>query len=204
VRPAKRATPQTVGLAKATPGSLVKVMIAFPVEGDRVAGLVAAQMISSAVEDVRAQLGASYGLSAELDDSRLSRSILVGGSVAADRAAEAMTLIRERIRGLAASDGTAARRFVVARRKVMAKLSTTGSGSRELAELAESALRYGSVKSYAAAAEAARTLTLTQLSPTLQTIDVDRAAILMIGPRAAVTTAFSTVDRTPVFIEDPR
>jgi zinc protease len=200
-RPTRRAAPRAIALARAVPGSLVKVELAFPIGGDRVAGLVAAQMVSSVVGDVRAQLGASYGLSAELDDARLSRSIVVAGSVAADQAAAAMALIRERIRGLAAADAGAARRFVVARRTVMTRLGALGAGSRELAERAEAAVRQGSLASYAADVEAARILTLSGLSHTLQAVDLERAAILMTGPRAAVTAAFSAVDRTPEFFE---
>jgi hypothetical protein len=164
-------------------------------------------MIDAAIADVRRQLGASYGLHAALVEQRLSSYIYIAGFVAAERAPEALALVRERIGeisgageagGVGGVGDTAAASFVAARRDVMARLSSIPSGASALASLAASAVELGDpVTAGVAFAEEARKLTLEQMDRTLRTIDLARGAILLSGPRDAVTRTFEVLGRTP-------
>jgi zinc protease len=177
----------------------VAIEIALPAPGrGRAASLVATRMIEAAIADVRAQLGASYGLHARLVEERLASHIEISGSVAAERAEEALALVRARLGRLAAGDDVAASWFVAARRGVIAQLSSIEPGASSLASLAEAAVRLGRpLNANLAAAEEARRLTLEQMAPALGGIELARAAILMSGPPDAVTRAFAALGRTP-------
>jgi hypothetical protein len=134
--------------------------------------MVAAQMIDGAIADVRKQLGASYGLDATLFESRLSTHVRIGGFVAAERAQEALALVRERIGRLAAGDAAAAALFVAARRDVMARLASVEPGASALASLAESAVELGRpLGANLTAAEDARRLTPSEMASELGAID---------------------------------
>jgi len=177
----------------------VAVNIALPVPGGgRAARLIAARMIDAAIADVRAQLGASYGLHAELAEARLATHVAVGGFVAAERAEEALALVRDRIGRLSRGDEVAASLFVAARRDVMAHLAAGIDGASALASLAEAAVDLDrSVGADLATAEDARRLTLDRMAPVLGALDLSRAAILLAGPHDAVTRAFAALGRTP-------
>ncbi len=199
-RATDRARLQPVALAQHDEDSRqVAVNIAFPIEGGtRAASMVAAQMVDGAIADVRKQLGASYGLHARLFESRLSTHVGIEGLVAAERAQEALALVRERIGRLAAGDAAAAALFVAARRDVMARLASVEHGASALASLAETAVDLGRpLGADLMAAEAARRLTLSQMASALGAIDLARAAVLMHGPREAVTRAYAALGRTP-------
>jgi hypothetical protein len=166
--------------------------------GTWAASMVAAQMIDGAIADVRKQLGASYGLDATLFESRLSTHVRIGGFVAAERAQEALALVRERIGRLAAGDAAAAALFVAARRDVMARLASVEPGASALASLAESAVELGRpLGANLTAAEDARRLTPSQMASELGAIDLARAAVFLHGPREAVTRGYAALGRTP-------
>ena len=210
VRSVDRAHVRAVALAKHDErATQVAVMIALHAGGTRAARRIAARMINAAIADVRTQLGASYGLHATLVEQRLSSYIHIAGFVAAERAPEALALVREqigRIGGGAGGGGggeggeeeASAASFVAARRDVMARLSSIPSGASALASLAVSAVELGDpVAAGLAFAEEARKLTLEQMDRTLRMIDLARGAILLSGPRDAVTRAFDALGRTP-------
>jgi zinc protease len=199
-RATDRARVQPVALAQHDEDARqVAVNIAVPIGGGtRAASMVAAQMIDGAIADVRKQLGASYGLDATLFESRLSTHVRIGGFVAAERAQEALALVRERIGRLAAGDAAAAALFVAARRDVMARLASVEHGASALASLAASAVELGHpLGADLATAEDARRLTLRQMASVLGAIDLARAAVLLNGPREAVTRAYAALGRTP-------
>lgn len=199
-RATDRARLQPVALAQHDEDARqVAVNIAIPIEGGtRAANMVAARMASGAIADVRKQLGASYGLHATLLESRLSTHIRIGGFVAAERAQEALALVRERIGRLAAGDAAAAALFVAARREVMARLASVEHGASALASLAETAVDLDRpLGADLRTAEAARRLTLSQMASALGAIDLARSAVLLHGPREAVTRAYAALGRTP-------
>ena len=175
--------------------------IALQVEGERAERMVAAQMIRAAIADVRHQLGASYDLTAWLDESRRSTLIRVTGLIAAERSGEVIALLRDRLTRLAGGDADAAR-FLAARRAVVARLSLIDTGASALASHAEAAVDLGrSITGDLATAEAARRLTLAQLTRTLGSIDLRRAAVLLRGPRDAVGRAFTQLGLAPRVVE---
>lgn len=176
----------------------VAVRIAVPASGTRAARLIATRMLDAAVDEVRTQLGASYGLHASLVEHRLSTYIYIAGSIAADRAPEALGLVRDRIGRLTLSADAVAASFVAARRDVMARLSLVDAGASALASLAESTIVMGRpVQADVITAEDARKLTLAQMEMTLRALDLTRAAILLDGPRDEVTRAFGVLGLTP-------
>jgi zinc protease len=199
-RGAVRAALEPAAFAKYDDGARqVAVLIALPAgRGPRAASLIAAVMIDAAVADVRKQLGASYGLRTSLVEERLSTHIQIAGFVAAERADEALALVRERIGRLARGDDLAASWFVAARRDVMARMASITSGASALASFAETAVDLGRpLGADLTAAEDARKLTLDQMAGTLGAIELGRAAVLMHGPRDAVTRAYAALGRTP-------
>ena len=168
---------------------------------DRVAGLVAADMLATALSDVREQLAASYGVSAALAESRAGTSLAIAGDVDAARAAEAFALIRDRIAQLRAATPDTAARFVEARKRVLDRLMSVPAGATALADRAEDAIELGrAATDDATTAEAVRTLTLDRALPVLQALDLQHAAMLLTGPDAAVAAAYQALGREPVML----
>lgn len=109
-----------------------------------------------------------------------------------------LALIRDRLGRLAAADAAAASLFVAARRNVMARHATFTGGASALASLAEANVEQDlPLNARVQIAEAARQLTLDAMWHALDSIDLAGAGILLVGPRDAVTQAFTTLGRTP-------
>ncbi len=184
-------------LAAQADTTLVQVDMALPAVGSRSALLVLTELIDQVIGDVRHQLGASYGLNASLDESRLAVEIRISGSIDASRTAEALALVRDRLAALATDPATASR-FVSARRRVMGRLLATYTGATALADHAESSVALGrSVGADVETAEAVRVLTLADFAVALRAADLARAAILLCGPTEPVMRAFEALGRVP-------
>jgi predicted Zn-dependent peptidase len=196
------ARPEPFAYAQARATSQIAFRAAVPIAArDRVAGLVAADMLATALSDVREQLAASYGVSAALAESRAGTSLAIAGNVDAARAAEAFGLIRDRIAQLRAATPDTAARFVEARKRVLDRLMSVPAGAAALADRAEDAIELGrTATDDATTAEAVRTLTLDRALPVLQALDLQHAAMLLTGPDAAVTAAYKALGREPVML----
>ena len=130
-RTAPRAAPTPAALATIEDTAQVGLSIAIPAAaGTRETRLVAAAMLAEIADDVRHQLGASYGLDARLDDQRLASNYIITGSVDAARAGDALQLLRDRIELLRGNPAAAASAFVGARRHVVAQLDSFAGGER--------------------------------------------------------------------------
>jgi zinc protease len=199
LRVADRTSLRPAALARYDDGaSQVAVTIALPIRGTHAARRIAAEMIGAAIADARTQLGASYGLHATLIEERLTTYIQISGAVAAERAQEVLALVRDRLARLAATDAAAASLFVAARRNVMARLASFTGGASALASLAEANIEQRlPLNARIQIAEDARRLTLDAMWHALDSIDLAAAAILLVGPRDAVTRSFTALGRTP-------
>jgi zinc protease len=202
-RPA-RVTAASLGrIAEGERLALSIVLPASRASADRARQLVAAEMLAQLVADVRHQLAASYSLGASLAEARLAVQYEIAGTVEPARAAEAMTLIRERAAQLRGDPAALASAFVTARERVLARLRSVQTGSRALADRAEAAIALGrDLRSDFVTARAVRALTLNDMAATLRSIDLSRAAMLLRGPREAIERAFAAVDRKPTFVTD--
>ena len=204
-RVAPRAVVTAASLGRVHDGAQVGIEIAMGASGDppaRAAQLVAAEMASELVDDVRHQLGASYGVEALLVEQRLATHYLIGGDIEAGRAVEAIELVRDRLEQLRSGGGSdeLARVFVRARARVIARLGSYTSGSSALAGRVEHAIELGrSLHADAATEGAVRALTLDHMASALGELDLSRAAIRVQGPRDAVTAVFAALGRTPTF-----
>ncbi|MGN6104128.1 MAG: M16 family metallopeptidase [Kofleriaceae bacterium] len=194
------ATLMPVAIAVADPTRLVNVDLALPLPAAlRGHALIATEMVAQAIADVRFQLAASYGLEAELVETRLATQLWISGHVDASRAAEAVALVRDRLAALRTPSEDTAARFVAARRRVLARLGAPAPSLSELAALAEQAIALG--RSPVAEREAdddVRRITLDDLAGTLAGLDPARAAIGLRGPREVVQQAYAVIGRTPV------
>ena len=200
---AQRANLRPLALAQASNSSQVAVSIAFPVDpGARVPGRIAAQMIDEALSDVREELAASYGLDAQLVETRLSTTIEVDGYVDAARAVEVFALVRDRIAKLRDPSDDTASLFVSARRRVMTQLASLDTSADALGERFVHEVDLGMAPdTELRLAEDARVLTIDHMAPVLGGLDLAHAAILLRGPRAAVEAGYAALGRTPTFIE---
>lgn len=203
----RRAPParlQHFPFAKVTAGPQVTMRIAFSTAGkNRATAVVVAEMITQTIADVRDHLAASYGLHARLVESRLSTAIVITGSVDAQRASEAFVLVRDRLAALRQPSDDTAQRFLAARHRVIDRYSSIDLAATALAERAQqSEARDGNIGTEFATARAAAALTLNQLTPALAALDLDNAALLLSGPRGAVTDAYAAIGRRPVFLAD--
>ncbi|HEY1811780.1 MAG TPA: insulinase family protein [Kofleriaceae bacterium] len=204
-RAAPRARVSPAALAQVRDGAQVGLEIvigARPDAASRAAQLVAAEMVSELVADIRHQLGASYGVDAALVERRLATHYEIRGDIEAGRSVEAIGLIRDRLAELHGNSDDLARVFVRARARVIARLGSYRSGSAALATKVEQAVDLGrSFHADAATEGAVRALTLDRMTPVLGDLDLTRAAIRMQGPRDVVTAAFSALGRAPTFVE---
>jgi predicted Zn-dependent peptidase len=185
--------------------TMIQLQIALPVAGDREHLLLAAELIDQAIADVRHQLGAAYSLSAFVDSARLASSIRIAGHVDASRVTDAVTLVRDRLAAIRALDGDTASRFVAARRRVAARLQSIETSSAALAALAERDTAADRPIAFdLELAGRVRMLTLRELAPTLQGIELSRGALLLRGPEGAVKGAYEAIGLTPRTIDSTR
>ncbi|MGE0548278.1 MAG: M16 family metallopeptidase [Kofleriaceae bacterium] len=202
VRSELRARPHPVALAKPEDLTQLHVRIALPASArDRAQMLVAAAMLENVTSDVRHQLGASYGVDASLVESRLATHYSIAGMIDPAMAANAMQLIRDRLRALRSDPDAAARAFVAARRRVLTQLRAVGGTAARLASRAELDATLGrSPMSDGDTATAVAALTIDAMTNALADLDLDRAAVLMRGPDADIKAAFSVIGRTPTVL----
>jgi zinc protease len=120
----------------------VEIRVAFPIahplDDDYAARLVLTAILHQRVSDVRDRLAASYGVTAELREHVAAGHYVIEGSVDADRAGEALVLVRDAVAAVRRGDlgwrFAAARRAVV--RTLLADLGDTASLMHALTFLA--------------------------------------------------------------------
>ena len=197
-RRAPRATWRPRSIAQLDETTQLYLQLALPAAADRRAEqLVAAAMMFEVASDVRHQLGASYGLGAQLVESRLTSHYEIAGDVDAARAAEAVELLRARLESLRTDADLAARAFVVARARVLTQLGAVTGSAVQLAEGVQAELATGRapLTVHETAARVQR-LTIDAMAATLA-VDLARAVVLMRGPAAALEAAFGVLGRRP-------
>jgi zinc protease len=194
----QRATLQPLSLAIDDDLAQTHVHIALPASGSHATQLVLAQMLSDIGADIRHQLAASYVFGATLDERRLSSKYILEGIVDAARTQESLELVKTRIAALRDDPDTAARAFVTARKRTLAKLGGLTSSAHELAVRAHDDIRHGrSIMSDARTAEEVQQLTIDQMASALAELDLARAAMYIHGPVVHVDPAFAALGRTP-------
>ncbi|HTL38268.1 MAG TPA: insulinase family protein [Kofleriaceae bacterium] len=198
-RSAPRASLRPDSLASEGRSSQVSLSIAFPVTStDRAAQLVTVEMLSQMAGDVRLDLGASYGTSARLAEQRLSTLYILSGSIDASRAAIAIKLLADDIARLRGDPELAARVFVRARGRVLARLASLADSAPAAADQIEHDVAVGRAPlSDLGLAAAVRDLTIERISPSLVDIDLSRAAVWMHGPPDVVGRGFEILGRKP-------
>lgn len=185
--PARYSAPigfQALAFAQPTDDSQITLRIAFRAPADRTTALIVVEMLDETSADVRNELAASYGVHAHLTEHRLGATVELVGRVDANRAAEACTLLRERIAKLASDEML----FVSARRRVIARLRSIDTSASGLADR------------FVREIDLARTLDVTATSITIEQLaplSLEHAAILIRGPAASVQAAFAALGRTP-------
>ena len=195
-----QAEPASIGELDDT--AVAELRLALPASaGTRAMRLVAAEMLDEIAEDVRHQLAASYAISAGLHEHRLASDYMVHGAVETGRTADALQLVRDRLRQLHDDPDAAARAFVEARRRVLVRLGAiTGDASLLAAQVARDlAMDRPPLSDLATAAEVER-LTWPAMAPVLADLDLAHAAVLVRGPRAAVDAGFAALGRTPQLV----
>ncbi|NVB83959.1 MAG: insulinase family protein, partial [Kofleriaceae bacterium] len=193
---------QVASLAKFEDLAQVYVAAALPIAAkDYPQQLVAAEVLEELADSIRQELGASYGVHAELAESRLARMYMVGGWIDASRATSAVTLLRDRIAALRSDPDAAARAFVTARSRVLARLSTFTGTSTLLTRRVEHDIDLERPPmSDLQTADAVRGLTIDDMTNALGDLDLTRALVLMRGPEGDVKSAFEALGRTPKVI----
>jgi zinc protease len=199
---AVESAPQPLSIARADDIAMVQVRVAIPATGaDRARALVAAAMLDEITDDVRHRLGASYTLDAELVEARQASFFAIAGWVDATRTAEAIQLIRDRLRELATDPDAAARAFVIARGHVLARLRARAASAGGLAARVEKDVELArEPMSGRATAAAVQALTIAEMTETLAGLDLARATMMMNGPAAQVDRAYAVLGRTPTYV----
>lgn len=202
-----RDSPQT----KLTTASLVvdddlaqiNVRFAFPATTkSRAQQLVTAQLLADVVEDVRHQLGATYGMSAQLFESRLDSHYEVGGWVDAARATDAIHLVAERLEQLRSDPQAAARAFIISRQRVLVHLAALTASAEQLGDRIEHDVELGrSPLSDLETAAEVRALTVDNMTGAMGDLDLTHAAISARGPLEQVRTMYAAIARTPILVE---
>ena len=192
-----------VSLAHDEPAEQTLVRLAFPATAKgRANQLVLAEILAIVVAEVRHQLGASYGVAATLDDARLGPRYFVGGYIETHRLTEAMQLIRQRLDLLHDDPEEAARMFVTARQRVLTRLTSLSGRPSELSDqIVGDVVHDRAPLSALATALVVQKLTLPAVD--LYELDLDRAAVLMQGPRAALDPAFLELGRIATYVTAP-
>ncbi len=201
-RSSSRAATTPAALARAEDTALVELTLALPAtHGDRAQQLVLAELLADVVDDVRQQLGASYGLHAALAEQRLARTYVIGGRIAAPRTRDAVELVQTRIAQLRSDATAAARAFVTARARVLVHLAATDESASGLAaRIAQDVALLREPGSARATEAAVRALTIEAMAPALADLDLDRAVVRMRGPASALDPAFAVLGRTPTYM----
>jgi zinc protease len=199
-RNVRRATLQALAFAQPTDAQQLELQIALPGARDHEASLLATAMIEESIADIREQLAATYGLHAQFVERRLSSTIEIWGYVDSTRAPEALALLRDRLALLRDTGDDTARLFVSARRHVLARLSSVDTRASALADEAahDAALDRGSSRKWFL--DRVRMLTIDQVRPMLENMDLTHAAIVMRGPRAALAAAYAAIGREPTML----
>ncbi len=202
LRLSPRVTPLPRSLARVAATAQTQLLISLPSTVDRrPEELVAAAMLSNVARDVRHQLGASYGLDAQLAERRLATTYQISGWIDAARAADALELLRSRLDALRTDPDTAARSFVTARQQVLNHLISIAASASTIANDVELdvALQRAPMSGLKTAAEVQR-LTIATMASALAELDLARATVLMTGPEADLGAAFAVLGRTPTYL----
>ena len=195
-RASPAATLEPVSIAAAEDTSRVGVSIVLPVDpARRAANLVAAEMLADIADDVRHQLGATYGLRTGLDASRLASHLYVSGSIDAPRTRDAVQLLRDRLANLRGDADAAARAFVVARARVLTHAVSIAGSAGALADRTE----YDRGPLLQVATDVQK-LRIDDMTATLAELDLARAAVVMRGPKAEIDRAYDALGRTPTYV----
>ena len=194
--------PQPASIARAEDVGMIQLRVAIPAGATaRPRELVAAAMLDEITDDVRHRLGASYTLDAELVETHQASFFAIVGWVDATRAAEAVTLIRDRLRELATDGDAAARAFVIARGHVAARLRARAASAAGLAGRVEQDIELAREPlSGPATARAVEALTIAEMTETIAGLDLARATVMMSGPAPEVDRAFAVLGRTPAYV----
>ncbi len=204
-RAAPHTSPQPISIANPHDTALLHLSIALPASGPLPEQLVAREILADIIDDVRHQLGATYGLHALLEERRLSSTYFVYGDIDAPRTAEAVKLIADRVAALHADPTAAASAFVAARERVIAQLSSPVGSAASLSSRVQHDVAVGRAPlSDLQTVGAVRALTIDGVTRTLGDLELARASVMMRGPQADMTAAFAALGRTPtVFKTDP-
>lgn len=193
------AHPEAASLAVIEDLQQLRVDIALPATTtSRAQQLVIAGMLREIADEIRHKLGASYGVQAAVEESRLASHYEVGGWVDLGRAPEVLQVFTQRLAELRADPNAAARVFIEARDRVL--VSLTPSTPHEFASEVEQEVALSlDPLSTVTVAEQVRALTIDNIS--LADLDMTRATIFMRGPQEAVQHAFDTFGRKPTILQ---
>ncbi|HEY4180143.1 MAG TPA: insulinase family protein [Kofleriaceae bacterium] len=191
-------SPEPVSLAADKASSQIELFVTLPATaGDRAKRLVAAAILDHITDDVRHQLGATYGLAAYLDEERLASTYVASGSIVAGRTGEVLKFVGEHLDELRSSPDAAAVAFVNARRAVLDKLAAAKVTAGALASSVEEDVASSrELLSEHPTALAVEKLTIAAMPDVLADLDLAHAEIVMRGPPKDVDAAFAAVGRT--------
>lgn len=177
------------------------VQIAFPsTTHSRAQQLVVAAVIREIASEVRQRLGASYGVNAALQESRLASRYEVRGWIDLARAPEVLQAFSQRLTEVRTDPNAAARVFIDARNRVLVSLSP--STPHDFADEVEQEVSLSlDPLSTLAVADEVRALTVDNMTTALADLDMTHATIFMRGPQEAVQHAFDTLGRTPTLLK---
>ena len=192
------AAPHPASLAKIDDLAQVELQVALPARAaSRAHRLIASEMLAEVADDVRHELGATYGLRASLAESRLASQYLVTGWIAAGHARAALELVRDRIAALRTNSEAAARAFVLARARAIVWLESVADlGGRVQRDLDLARAPLADLDLVAAA----RAVTIEDMAPALAELDLSRAIVMVRGPENDVNDAFGALGRKPQLI----
>ena len=203
---APAAPPPAASIAQIEDHTQLFLRIALPTTlASRAHQLVVAAMLDVVIADVRHQLGASYGVDAELVERRRASHYTIEGWIDAARAVESVQLLRERIEKLASDPELAARMFAYARGRVLTQLRALKGSAARLANRIELdvALDRPPMSDLQLAA-AIQNLTIDDMSRALGELELSRAAVLARGPTKEIERAFAALGRTPAYVKFDR
>jgi zinc protease len=169
--------------------------------GDRASQLVAAEMLRALANEVRHQLGASYGFSVQLAESRLATRYVLTGAVDASRTRDALALMTSGLERWRSDPTAAARAFVAARGRVLVELSARTSSATVLAARIENDVELGRAPlADLTTARDVQALTIDRAMPSIAEIDLSKALVAMRGPRDELERAFAALGRQPTYV----
>jgi predicted Zn-dependent peptidase len=193
--PARGPTIRTISSSRARDRALVDIVVAVPVPPgtDRAALHILSQLLGQSAGGVRTRLGAAYGTGAFLDDDPRGATIRVVATVSADRAGDALRLIRDEMAALRTRGVERAAAFVRARRKVVEAMTAAPLESRTAAAvLAEAAAHGLSPADLSALTRRVAGTTLADLNGVAATLLRPEAqAIVLRGPDPAIRAALA-------------